>query len=40
MSLIPNMYKIVTVKANGGGSVGMKFQVQLPEVITYDFSMM
>ena len=23
-----------------GGSVGMKFQDQLPEVITYDFSMM
>ena len=23
-----------------GGSVGKKFQAQLPEVITYDFSMM
>ena len=26
------IYKIVTVKANGGGSVDMKFQVQLQEV--------
>ena len=39
MSLMPNTYKIVTVKANGGPVV-MKFQVQLSEVITYDFSMM
>ena len=36
---MPNTYKIITVKTNGG-PVGMKFQVQLPEVRTYDFSMM